>query len=78
MAKSYIIFAIICVITNFDFSVSQDQCQTLSNPNCESCLNLSGCGFCKDTKTCFKYKVPDLPPCSTSNFQITTCFGKLN
>ncbi|CAF1047475.1 unnamed protein product [Rotaria sp. Silwood1] len=75
MIKSYIIFVSIIIFINFAFSTSADTCDTQSNKDCKSCLNISGCAYCKNNKQCFPYKLGQTTPCSTSDLQTVTCIA---
>ena len=75
-----LIFSILIILSiGSALSVPDETCKALSNTNCETCLNVSGCAFCKDSKSCFAWSPTSgqAAPCSTANLQYQTCIGKL-
>jgi hypothetical protein len=76
MLKSYIFCVIISIIINFVLAASDDSCESKSNTNCTTCLNIKGCAYCKTSKECFAHStIPIDGPCQASDLQIGTCFG---
>jgi len=53
------------------------ECTKQSNTDCQSCLNISGCAYCKTSKECFPVPTTGITDrCKTSDLQVATCFGK--
>jgi hypothetical protein len=78
MIKSYILFLIISIIINFAPATLDEQCKNQSKTNCETCLKVPGCAYCKNTKECFVNPVNPLDaPCALHDLQRGTCAGKL-
>ncbi len=71
--KSFILLLIFTI--SFVVSVP-DKCGVILKKDCETCLKISGCAFCKDTKICFTYDGSTLPDgCSIGELQFKTCIG---
>jgi len=77
--NSYLVFVIISIIIGVVSSAPEDDvCRALSNKDCETCIKGKGCAFCKKEKVCFyRDSLSFKAPCSASDLQIGTCFGRL-
>lgn len=72
--KSFILLLIVTI--SFVVSVPDETCRAILKKDCETCLKISGCAFCKDTKICFAYDGTTLPKgCSIGELQFQTCIG---
>jgi hypothetical protein len=78
MIKIYIVFLIISLSISFIVGdTPKEECDKESNTTCETCLKVTGCSFCKDKKQCFPTPaIPTDAPCSFSDYQTKTCYGK--
>ncbi|CAF1095525.1 unnamed protein product [Rotaria sp. Silwood1] len=77
--KQYIIIIIIGITALFSsvYCASSDNCTNLSNQDCQTCLSLQKCAYCKNTKLCFRYD-PETAleqRCTTADLQWQTCVG---
>ncbi len=75
----YFIFVLVTtsIIISCALSISDDKCTAYSKKECETCLNVSGCAYCKTDKQCFESPLtPITDKCKASDLQIATCFGK--
>lgn len=83
MMKSYYICVVLIGIVALFSSVrgiTNADCEVASFKDCSTCLNITGCAFCKANKTCFLY-APVIPlpgpPCRVADIQWETCIGTL-
>ena len=79
MSQSFIRFAILSLLIGCVLSTSEDACDAQSNTDCDTCMKVSNCAFCKSTKKCFPRPTPpDTGACPASDLQMFTCIGKLH
>ncbi|CAF1176246.1 unnamed protein product [Adineta ricciae] len=79
MKINSLLFVAICASAFFSaiHGATDAECKQQSNKDCDACLKLSDCGFCKSSKACFKYNVVDqiTGNCSSDDLQVGTCIG---
>ena len=79
--QQYFSFIVICIIVCFSsvYCANDTACNTASNTDCQTCLNIKNCAFCKNTKVCFLYDGSGIlnPSCGISDMQWQTCTGRL-
>ncbi|CAF1475614.1 unnamed protein product [Adineta steineri] len=79
MEKNYILIVVIYTIALFStvYGATANQCNNITNPTCQTCLNAGSCAYCKTTKTCFLYNSGDIlsSGCNTVDMQWQTCVG---
>jgi len=77
--KNYILILSTIVLISTVYGTTDQDCKNVTNPSCDTCLNIENCAFCKTTKVCFLYQTDNLlsAPCGTSDMQWQTCVGKL-
>jgi hypothetical protein len=76
--QQYFLFLIITTIIfcNSVYCTTETDCANRTNTDCQTCVAINRCGYCKTNKQCFY--VDSLPlPCDTSNMQLETCVGRL-
>lgn len=79
MIKFFIFLLVIIsiIISGVLSATPEAECNKQSNKDCQSCLNISGCAYCKTSKECFPVPTTGITDrCKTSDLQVATCFGK--
>lgn len=84
MNSIYSLFVLVAFVLLFSQSsaeVNDATCGAKNNTDCNTCLSVKGCAYCKTTKHCFLlYTFNNVPirPCKLEDTQAETCIGRCN
>lgn len=79
MRQYFLLYILVVIISAGSIYCTSDKdCISLSNTDCRTCTNVTGCAYCKNNKKCFLYRGENIinTECTISDMQYQTCIGR--